>query len=615
MVNSNEIKSNTTGIPQALLSTDWQKTTRKRNIILNETVSRCASNHTTSVSTSASTTDKQDNTEDKQQVPLVDALTAPVIASTGEPLPSDAFEQLLLMLKFSSLDKPIITLSSVLPAFTPESLATLANELWDDYEDTSGRDKDSWFDSFDKNKRWFMTASAWLADKSIADKVWQFIKDYESMPTQRGSITHSFKVLATLASNYPDSERAEKSLQMLIKISQKARSTLRPHADKALSHYAKCLGLSTEQLADKLLPNFGLDKYGTLVVDYNPHQPDSRKITVSLTDDLTFAYHDETGKAFKNPPKAGKNDDENAVKEFLAQHKLDKKQLKELRINLPKRLEQMMIEQRALSLSDFMDYYVHHPVMAQLSKRLLWQVQLTDNNEVNDSHHSSDNDNNSAKSKDNTKSKNNAKDKSNKCQLFWLSESLELLDAEDNLLSEGILKNSLVANNDNKHDAKDAKKDTPQSVATPTVTITLVHPILLSKEQLATWSEQFNDYQIIQPFAQLARPVYSLSDKEKSTGEIHRFDNDTFATGSVIGLRSGTQNWEVIQYRGGYCGAYDKVINGHKLSITLQEGYPLYEGVPKPDNGQQIEPLLVPKDIDDITASEFLLAVDSMVRL
>ncbi|WP_227429512.1 DUF4132 domain-containing protein [Psychrobacter sp. I-STPA6b] len=585
MVNNNEIKSNTTGIPQALLSTDWQKTTRKRNIILNETVSRCASNHTTSVSTSASTSDKQDNTEDKQQVPLVDALTAPVIASTGEPLPSDAFEQLLLMLKFSSLDKPIITLSSVLPAFTPESLATLANELWDDYEDTSGRDKDSWFDSFDKNKRWFMTASAWLADKSIADKVWQFIKDYESMPTQRGSITHSFKVLATLASNYPDSERAEKSLQMLIKISQKARSTLRPHADKALSHYAKCLGLSTEQLADKLLPDFGLDKYGTLVVDYNPHQPDSRKITVSLTDDLTFAYHDETGKTFKNPPKAGKNDDENAVKEFLAQHKLDKKQLKELRSNLPKRLEQMMIEQRALSLCDFMDYYVHHPIMAQLSKRLLWQVQLTD------------------------------KDKNNKRQLFWLSESLELLDAEDNLLSEGILKNSLMANSDNKNNAKGAKKDTPQSVATPTVTITLVHPILLSKEQLATWSEQFNDYQIIQPFAQLARPVYSLSDKEKSTGEIHRFDNDTFATGSVIGLRSGSQNWEVIQYRGGYCGAYDKVINGHKLSITLQEGYPLYEGVPKPDNGQQIEPLLVPQDIDDITASEFLLAVDSMVRL
>ncbi|MGC7317793.1 DUF4132 domain-containing protein, partial [Mycobacteroides abscessus] len=41
-----------------------------------------------------------------------------------------------------------------------------------------------------------------------------------------------------------------------------------------------------------------------------------------------------------------------------------------------------------------------------------------------------------------------------------------------------------------------------------------VHPAQLSAELLAAWSELFADYELLQPFPQLSRPVYRLTDSE-----------------------------------------------------------------------------------------------------
>ena len=551
LVTPKQMDTNDNGLPQSLLNTDWQKQTRKRKFELDETIWNREVEQTAS-----------------KQIPILEALTPPIIARTKQPLPIDAFEQLLLMLKLSTEDKPIPALAEVLPAFTSESLTHLADELWHDYiENRVAGGYSAYFPEennpriygiFNTKNKWFMNASSWLADETLADKVWRFMKNYESDSHVRSSILHSFKVLAALASTYPDSKRGDAALKMLIKLSNKARSTLRAHAQSALEGYAKRLDLSMEALAERLLPDFDLNTRGTKVVDYHPSATDSRKLTISLTPELTFTYQDETGKTYKTAPKARVTDDVAAVNEFLHQHKEEKKELRAISTDLPKTLEKMMISQRTVSLADFMRYYVHHPVMTVFAQQLLWQIQLTDQAEANNQHP------------------------------FRVSASLELLDSEDSALNDKNLNNALVS---------------------------LVHPMHLSATDIQQWAEIFSDYEIIQPFEQLSRPLYYLTDAEKTTNKIQRFDEVRFARGSLMGLTSATKGWEGFSHgRGDYHG-FSKNMNGHHLAIHLYDGFPMWDKVPDDDKGHKIERIELPKDIDNLSVSELLGDINEMARV
>ena len=55
--------------------------------------------------------------------------------------------------------------------------------------------------------------------------------------------------------------------------------------------------------------------------------------------------------------------------------------------------------------------------------------------------------------------------------------------------------------------------------------IGLVHPIELSADELAVWKEQLSDYEITQPFPQLDRTVFHITDEEKSMTDITRFND------------------------------------------------------------------------------------------
>lgn len=553
LMTAKQIPTDNDGIPKSLLNTDWQKQTRKRKFELNETI-----------------WNKQTKTATSKQIPILEALTPPIIASTNKPLPSKAFEQLLLMLKLSTEDKPVFTLAEVLPAFTDESLAQLSDELWQDYMNNRvaggysayfSEDNPRLYGVFNTQNKWFMTASAWMANETLAKNVWQLIKECESESYLRSSILHSFKVLSALASMYPDSKRGDTALKMLIKISNKSRSTLRPHAQSALQGYAERLNVSLEDLAERLLPDFGLDARGTKILDYNPSVTDSRKLTVALTPELTFTYQDARGKSYKTLPKACATDDVDAVSEFLNQHKDEKKELRAISSDLPKSLEKMMIHQRALSLADFMRYYVHHPVMTVLTQKLLWQIQVAD-----DANKSAD-------------------DK----QTLRVSESLELLDSADIALKDELLTDNML--------------------------ISLVHPLKLSATELQEWAEVFSDYELSQPFSQLSRPLYYLTDQERTSGAVHRFDDVRFAMGSLIGLKSAHKGWDVFSHGGGHCDGFTKTVNGHHLQIALIERFGMWESVSSADQGHRIESIKLPKDIDELSASELLHDINEMARV
>ncbi|KJS53872.1 hypothetical protein VM98_22500, partial [Streptomyces rubellomurinus subsp. indigoferus] len=73
----------------------------------------------------------------------------------------------------------------------------------------------------------------------------------------------------------------------------------------------------------------------------------------------------------------------------------------------------------------------------------------------------------------------------------------------------------------------------------------LAHPLLLGGD-LAAWSELFADYEILQPFRQLGRPVFALTEEERAGHRLARFENGpVLPTGRLVGLeRRGWQRGE-----------------------------------------------------------------------
>ena len=56
--------------------------------------------------------------------------------------------------------------------------------------------------------------------------------------------------------------------------------------------------------------------------------------------------------------------------------------------------------------------------------------------------------------------------------------------------------------------------------------IRLAHPVALG-ERLADWAEILADYEVLQPFAQLARPIMAFTERELTTGRLARFEGAT----------------------------------------------------------------------------------------
>ncbi|KPC61190.1 DUF4132 domain-containing protein [Streptomyces chattanoogensis] len=69
----------------------------------------------------------------------------------------------------------------------------------------------------------------------------------------------------------------------------------------------------------------------------------------------------------------------------------------------------------------------------------------------------------------------------------------------------------------------------------------IAHPLHLAGT-LDAWMEVFADYELLQPFDQLARPAYPLTDDERTAKELKRFADRTVPTVKVLGMER--RGWE-----------------------------------------------------------------------
>ena len=100
--------------------------------------------------------------------------------------------------------------------------------------------------------------------------------------------------------------------------------------------------------------------------------------------------------------------------------------------------------------------------------------------------------------------------------------------------------------------------------------IGLVHPVELSSEVLAAWKEQLSDYEVTQPFDQLERTVYRITEEEKNEKELTRFGGMVLNGLSLSGKLLG-QGWYrgPIEDAGFFCTYYrNDGANGVELEFS-----------------------------------------------
>ncbi|MFB4311917.1 DUF4132 domain-containing protein [Actinomadura sp. GTD37] len=175
-----------------------------------------------------------------------------------------------------------------------------------------------------------------------------------------GTDKHAVQVLRVIGT--------DAALVQLSRIAQRAKAPGRRRtAEDCLAMAAEARGLTAAELADRLVPDLGLDAAGTLVLDYGP-----RRFTVGFDEALKPYVADEAGRRRKTLPKPGAADDAELAPAAYERFTTLKKEVRGVAADQIRRLERSMVTGRRWSADEFQRYFVEHPLLWHIARRLLW---------------------------------------------------------------------------------------------------------------------------------------------------------------------------------------------------------------------------------------------------
>jgi hypothetical protein len=141
-------------------------------------------------------------------------------------------------------------------------------------------------------------------------------------------------------------------------------------AREAFDFAAAELGLSSDALSDRIVPDFGFDRRGEKTLDYG-----SRSFRLTLNPDFSVSIYDKTaGKALKSLPAPGAADDKakaEAAKKELGELK---KALKAVVKNQSFRLEKILANGRIWTACAWTKLFVENPLMYRFAVGLVWGI-------------------------------------------------------------------------------------------------------------------------------------------------------------------------------------------------------------------------------------------------
>ena len=370
----------------------------------------------------------------------------------GGALVGEALENLLLMLAISLPEKPYAGVEMVTPACSEQSLAKFAWSLFQAWMDAGA----------DSKYYWAFHALGWLGNDETVRLLTPLLKKWPGEGGHARAV-QGLDVLTNIGSDL--------ALMNLFGLSQKLKfKGLKNQAASKVKEIAEKRGLTADELGDRLVPDLGLSGDGSLKLDYGP-----RHFVVGFDEKLKPFVKDQEGKPRKSLPKPAKSDDQATAGASFERFKVLKKDVRAIAEQQLVRLEQAMVKQRRWRSEEFRTFFLEHPLVVNLARRLVWGVFEDDKLESS----------------------------------LRIAEDGTLSDIED---EEFVLRQGGL--------------------------VGLLHPLEMSESQRTAWSELFADYQILQPFAQLSRDVYLPQPEELESRELLRFQGLRVETLRLLSLES-----------------------------------------------------------------------------
>ncbi len=301
---------------------------------------------------------------------------------------------------------------------------------------------------------WALDGLGYVGDDEIVRRLTPLIRSWPAEGLHARAVT-GLEVLANLGTDL--------ALSQLHSIGQKAKSRrLRDRADSRIADVAAGLGLTGEQLADRLVPDLGLQPDGSLTLDYGP-----RRFVVGIDEQL----------------------------------------------------KPYVVTQRRWTAGEFRELFVAHPLLWHIARRLVWLI----------------------------------RDGDKQVDALRVAEDRTFADANDETVT--------LADD---------------------LSVGIAHPLHLA-DTLPRWSEVFADYEILQPFPQLARGVHALTDEERDSPTLARYQGITVPAVKVLGLeRRGWVRGETQD--GGVQGwVYQIVPGGRAVVVALDPGVYAGSAADSPD--------------------------------
>lgn len=345
----------------------------------------------------------------------------------------------------------------------------------------------------------------WLAKGADAKQIWcmhtvGFLGDDECA-----------RKLTALAKAWPGenaSARAQAALDTLLNIgtdsalmninllAEKSKfPAFKAGARERIDTIAYARGLTADELADRLVPTLGLEEDGANKLDFG-----ARSFEIVFGEDLLPKVKDADGKLHADLPKPNKSDDKDlakVAKTRLSALKKDARMTASLQIA---RMERAMRTMRPIAGSVFLTCFATHPWMSHLARRFVWGA---------------------FPSQDAFASFSGGGASKTAIKTFRVAEDGSLADIEDQPFTL-----------------------TPESV------VVLLHPLAIAREERERWGQIFGDYEILQPFPQLARPVFTVDEGERKAKALERFSGRKVGYSALRGLESrGWERWndDVVQ--------------------------------------------------------------------
>lgn len=218
-----------------------------------------------------------------------------------------------------------------------------------------------WLDSGASAKeKWILVFASLWGGREIIDIYVHYIKFWSE--NMRGAMAvAAVKALALNGSS--------EALMQVDNFARKFKSNqVKAAANEAMAEAAEFLGITAEELADRVVPDMKFDDRMCRIFDYG-----SRKFSVYLTPSLEIEIYNGEKKV-KNMPKPGINDETETAEKSYAEFKEMKKQLKNVVAVQKARLEYALMCERKWTSENWKKLFVKNPVMHSFAIGLIWGV-------------------------------------------------------------------------------------------------------------------------------------------------------------------------------------------------------------------------------------------------